>query len=291
MAMLQQQSRMLPAGNAPLQSFDAYRAQGGAYGGPSEELNNPTVVNNVETLAHVVQIVRHGADAFRAVGPNDSPGTMIFTVSGDVRRPLVRELPLGLTLRHLIFDVAGGPLPGRRVRAVFPGLANAVITDTQLDTPLSFDAMQAAGSALGSGGFIVYDDSECMAQLAYLCSRFLFVESCGQCPPCKLGSQRITERLERLLAGEADRDDLDEIAATTTWVTNGRRCYLAMSEQVVVGSILNAFPEDFEAHLRGRCSLRHDLIVPKMTDYVPGKGFTYDQTYDRKQPDWTYALP
>ncbi|MGH2584237.1 MAG: NADH-ubiquinone oxidoreductase-F iron-sulfur binding region domain-containing protein [Dehalococcoidia bacterium] len=261
---------------------------GAPYGGPTPELHNPTVVNNVETLSHVTQIVRRGADWFRSFGTADTPGTMIFTVSGDVQRPIVTELPLGLTLRDLVMEVAGGPPSGRRVKAVFPGLANAPLTEERLETPLSFDAMRRAGSALGSGGFIVYDDSECMVQVAWLFSRFLYVESCGQCPPCKLGSQRITERLARLLEGSAERRDLDEITATATWVPNGQRCYLATSESVVIGSILDAFPEDFDAHLRGACTRRHDRIVPKMTDYVPGQGFAYDQTYLRKQPDWTY---
>jgi NADH-quinone oxidoreductase subunit F len=259
----------------------------GAYGGPGEGLNNPTVVNNVETLAHAALIMRHGAEWFRSFGSDDTPGTMIFTVSGDVGTPIVRELPLGVSLRRLI-DAARGASEGS-VKAVLPGFANAVITADQLETRLSFDAMRRAGTALGSGGFIVYNGGACMARVAYLCSRFLFVESCNQCPPCKTGSRRITECLERLLAGEADRGDLEDIYATSTWVENGQRCYLPTSEAVVVSSILHAFPQDFEAHLKGTCALRHDYIIPKMTDYKAGSGFAYDKTYLRKLPDWSYA--
>ncbi|MGE0541959.1 MAG: NADH-ubiquinone oxidoreductase-F iron-sulfur binding region domain-containing protein [Dehalococcoidia bacterium] len=262
----------------------------GAYGGPPGQ-NNPTVVNNVETLAHVPSILRHGADWFRRFGTANTPGTMVFTVSGDIQRPVVAERPLGLSLRDLIEGVAGGPPPGRRVKAVFPGLANAVITPDLLDTPLDFDAMRRAGVALGSGGFIVYADDICMAQMAAIFARFLFVESCNQCPPCKLGGRTISERLDRLLAGAAEPSDLDEIYAATTWVTNSARCFLATSQSVVTASILNAFPEDFQAHLAGRCPLRHDRILPKMTDYVPGQGFRYDETYASKQPDWTYDVP
>ncbi|WP_134773298.1 NADH-ubiquinone oxidoreductase-F iron-sulfur binding region domain-containing protein [Ornithinimicrobium flavum] len=261
---------------------------GPAYGTSGQELHNPTVVNNLETLAHVTQIVRRGPEWFRGFGTPDTPGTMLFTVSGDVQSPCVTERPLGLTLRELIEDVAGGPRPGRRVKAVFPGLANALVTPDRLDTPLGFDTMRQAGSALGSGAFIVYDDTACMVQVAWMFSHFLHVESCGQCPPCKLGSQRVTEHLARLIDGSAERRDLDEIAAILPWVPNGGRCSLATSESVVVGSILDAFPEDFGAHLHGECSLRHDLMLPKVVDYVPGKGFTYDQTYLDKQPDWTY---
>ncbi|AXY49811.1 SLBB domain-containing protein [Rhodococcus ruber] len=261
---------------------------GPPFGGPGEERHNPTVVNNLETLAHVTQIVSRGAEWFRAFGTPDTPGTMLFTVSGDVQRPIVTELPLGLTLRELVDDAAGGPAPGRRVKAVFPGLANAVMTEDRLDTPLGFDAMRRAGSALGSGGFIVYDDTACMVQVAWLFSHFLHVESCGQCPPCKVGSQRITERLARVLDGSAGRADVDEILATVPWVPNGQRCSLATSESDVVGSVLAAFPEDFEDHLRGSCDRVHNRVLPKMTDYVPGEGFSYDHTYLRKQPDWTY---
>ncbi len=263
---------------------------GGAYGGPSEALHNPTVVNNVETLAHVTHIVRHGADWFRSFGTDDTPGTMIFTVSGDVQRPVVEELPLGLTLRQLIDEIAGGPPPGRRVKAVLPG-ASAVLTAAQLDTPLEFGAMRRAGSGLGSAGFVVYDDSRCMVQVLYTFARFLYIESCNQCPPCKTGGRWITERLERLLAGEAEPHHLAEMHAASSWVTNAARCYLATSQSLVTQSVLAAFPEEFEAHLHGTCPLDHALIVPKMVDYVPGQGFLYDQTYVLKQPDWTYALP
>ena len=261
----------------------------GAFGGPSDTLNHPTVVDNVETLAHVAQILRHDAGWFRAYGSADSPGTMLCTVSGQVQHPQVVEVPLGLPLRHLLFDIAGGPPAGHDLKAVMPG-AGAVLTPDQWDTPLTFDALQAAGSGLGSGGFVAYDDTACMVQVLYTFSRFLYVESCDQCPPCKTGSQWITERLEHLLAGTAQQHDMDEMAAASTWVTNAARCFLASEEAIVTRNMLAAFPDDFAAHLHNSCALRHDLIVPKMIDYQPGAGFTYDQTYLRKQPDWTYSV-
>jgi NADH-quinone oxidoreductase subunit F len=258
----------------------------GALGGPE---GNPTVVNNVETLSNVPHILNKGADWFRSFGTDDTPGTMVFTISGDVQRPRVVEVPLGVTLRQLIYDFASGPPAGRNVKAVFPGIANAVATEAHLDTPLGFDSMRRAGSALGSAGFIVYDDHACMVQAAYNFSHFLHIESCNQCAPCKLGAREITERLERAVHGWGSQREYDEIAQTTTWVNNGQRCYLPTSESVVVSSILEAFPEDFARHLEPWCRLRHDLIIPKMTDYVEGEGFTYDEDYMRKQPDWTYA--
>lgn len=261
----------------------------GTYGGPGEQGVNPTAVNNVEALAHVTRIISKGSQLFRSAGTPGTPGTMIFTVSGDVRRPFVREMPLGLTLRRLIEDEAGGPPGGRRVKAVFPGLAGPPLTGNALDTVLDFDSMRAAGSALGSAGFVVYDEQECMVQAAYVASRFLYVESCNQCAPCKLGSRRITEALTRLLAGEGNAEDLTEMEATAHWVNNAARCYLTTSEQLVTLGLLAAFRDEFQAHVDRTCSRRHDLIVPKMLDYVEGQGFVYDTEYRRKQPDWTYT--
>ncbi len=261
----------------------------GTYGGPSDTQNNPTVVNNVETLSHVPHIINNGPEWFRSFGTEETPGTMVFTVSGDVQRPIVRELPLGLTLRELIFEVAGGPHPHRRIQAVFPGVANALITEDMLDTPLGFDSMKKAGSALGSGGYIVYDDTACMVRVAYNFARFLHLESCNQCPPCGIGSREILQRLERLVAGQGGRHDADAILETTTWVENGQRCYLATSTALVISSLVQAFPHEFDAHVDGTCDRTRELILPKMTDYVEGEGFTYDRRYIRKQPDWSYA--
>ncbi|HEY7801874.1 MAG TPA: NADH-ubiquinone oxidoreductase-F iron-sulfur binding region domain-containing protein [Dehalococcoidia bacterium] len=257
----------------------------GAYGGPD---GNPTDVNNVETLSHVPHIISQGPGWFRSYGNADTPGTMIFTVMGDVRHPVVRELPLGGTLRELIDDVAGGALPGREVKAVFPGLANAVITAGQLDSVLGFDSMRNAGSALGSGGYIVYDDTACMVKVAERFVHFLHIESCNQCPPCKIGSRKIMRWLEQLLAGDAVEHDVEEMMEVATWVTNGGRCYLPTSTSLVTSSILGSFPEDFQAHLEGRCELRHDIEIPKIKDYDEDYGFTLDHDYDRKQPDWSY---
>ena len=258
----------------------------GAFGGPD---GNPTCVNNVETLSHIPNIINEGPEWFRSMGSKDTPGTMVFTVIGDVERPFVGELPLGMTLLDLIYDVAGGPPAGRQVKAVFPGLANAVIVPSQLSTPLGFDSMRLAGSALGSGGFIVYDDTVCMVKVAERFVHFLHVESCNQCPPCKIGSRSIKQRLEHLLAGHATAQEIDDIEEEARWVTNGGRCYLPTSTSLVASSILASYPQDFEAHMAGTCTLRHDIAIPKITGYDSETGFTLDLEYDRKQPDWTYV--
>src|SRR5690606_35649932 len=128
----------------------------------------------------------------------------------------------------------------------------------------------------------------CMTYVAYLFSRFLHVESCNQCPPCKLGSGIITEALERLLGGAGSLKDLNEIRLTTEWVENGKRCYLPTSEALVISSIDRDYAADFANHADGnRCPLDHTAELPKIVDYSETEGFTYDKLYARKQPDWT----
>jgi NADH-quinone oxidoreductase subunit F len=257
----------------------------GAYGGPD---GNPTSVNNVETLAHVPHIVLNGPDWFRSYGTSDTPGTMVFTISGDLRAPVVKELPLGLTLRQLIYDHAGGPETNRQVKAVFSGLASPVITPDKLDIATGFDSMRQAGTGLGSGGLIVYDDTACMVAVAAMFARFLYVESCNQCPPCKINLGEVSDLLAQILAGTSHAGDKRRIFESLEGAQSSNRCFLANSESLVISSILENYLADFSNHFIGRCPLRHDLILPKMTDFVAGQGFTYDTFYARKQPDWTY---
>jgi NADH-quinone oxidoreductase subunit F len=248
---------------------------------------NPTLVNNAESLGQAAWILAHGADEFRAFGTESSPGTVICTVVGDVTAPGVVEVPMGTPLRAVLAQ-CGTPREGRRVKAVFPGVANAVVTGEQIETPLTYEHFEAAGSGLGAAGFIVYDDSACMVEVAAMLSRFLYVESCGQCPPCKLGSAHITEALERIRDGEGVDADLDRIRERLRLVTDGNRCYLPVQERTVVASILRSFPEDIAAHLEGWCpSQRTDVPIPKVVDIADGS-VTYDERQARKQPDWTY---
>ena len=164
--------------------------------GPTEL--NPAVVNNVETLSNVPYILRRGATWFRSIGTPDTPGTMVFTVSGDVQTPGVYELPMGTPLQELVFEHGGGPKPGRTLKALFSGVSNAVVLPSFLRTPMDFGSLQKAGSGLGSGGFIAYGDTVCMVRVAYKFSELLFVESCGQCTPCKFGTNQATYYLHKL---------------------------------------------------------------------------------------------
>jgi NADH-quinone oxidoreductase subunit F len=249
---------------------------------------NPTLVNNVETLANVPHILARGADWFRSMGTAESPGTVVTTVVGDVVAPDVGEVELGTPLAAVIDAVGSGVDPGRKVKAVFSGVANPVVTGRQLDTPVSYEGFAAIGSGMGAAGFIVHDDAACMVDAAYRFSRFLYVESCGQCPPCKLGSGEITERLERIEAGGGDERDLDVIGHWLERVTDGSRCYLAAEEQRLVSSVLRAFPEEFAEHLeQHRCPRPGRLPMPKLSDLGDGVAI-YDESFWRKRPDWTY---
>jgi NADH:ubiquinone oxidoreductase subunit F (NADH-binding) len=263
------------------QSVDAPSV--GAKGQP-----NPTLVNNVETLAHVPRIVLEGAEWFRSMGTAESPGTTVATVVGDVKAPFVGEIELGIPLRDLI-DRAGGPLPKRTVQAVFSGVANAAITASHLDAPVSYEGLAAAGSGMGSAGFVVYDDTACMVEVARELSRFLYVESCGQCRSCKFGSGEITRRLDDIATGSGTDLDVEVIGARLLSVTDQTRCYLAAEEQILISSILRDFPEEFALHLEGHCSVApREIRVPKLVEVADGTA-TYDEHHQHKQPDWTYA--
>lgn len=271
---------------APQSGWEAAELEPG-HAGPHE--SNPTLVNNVETLSNVPHILARGADWFRSMGTADSPGTLVCTVVGDVQRAGVVEMPMGTPLATVIDEVGGGPVPGRSVKAVVSGVANPVIVAEYLSTPLSYDAFAAIGSGLGAGGFIVFDDEACMVEVARQFSRFLYVESCGQCPACKLGTGAITERLARIEAGEGSTDDVGAIGGWLPQVTDGNRCYLPVEEQAVVASILRAFASEFDEHLTtGACPRPKPIPLPKLVDIADGKA-TYDERIYRKLPDWTYA--
>jgi NADH:ubiquinone oxidoreductase subunit F (NADH-binding) len=263
---------------------------GGAPAGSGDvEHPNPTAVNNVETLANVPRILREGADWFRGIGTADSPGTIICTIVGDVRVPQVVEVEMGTPLQAVI-DEAGGALDGRHHIAACSGVANPVITPDRFGTPLGFDTFRAAGLGLGSAGFVLYDDTACPVEIARALSRFLYVESCGQCRSCKYGCGEITRRLDAVAAGSATETDVGVIGQRLRSVNEAVRCYLATEEQILISSMLAAWPEEFAIHLEGRCSVpepRH-ILVPKLDEVAAGAA-TFDESHERKQPDWTYA--
>jgi NADH-quinone oxidoreductase subunit F len=250
---------------------------------------NPTVVNNVETLANVPHVLVRGPEWFRSFGTETSPGTMVFTLCGDVLRPGVYELPLGLPLRTLLYEIGGGPLAGRAVKAVFSGASNTVLSAEQFDTPMDFDSMRAVGSGLGSAGFVAYDESACIVRATLVFSRFLYVESCAQCPACKRGSEEINDCLEAIERGEGSETDIETALARSLTVTGGQRCALPTGEALLVQSAVRAFEDEFREHLGRPCPRPRDLPLPKLVDFDQATGFVHDDRYRLKRPDWTFA--
>jgi len=242
--------------------------------GPTEL--NPAVVNNVETLSNVPHILCRGATWFRSIGTSDTPGTMVFTVSGDVQTPGVYELPMGTPLQELVLGRGGGPKAGRTLKALFSGVSNPVLLPSSLPTPLDFGSMQKIGSGLGSGGFIAYDDTACMVRVAHKLSEFLFVESCGQCTPCKFGTNQSTFYLHKLVHGSGDQADLDHALEGSAMAPHANRCYLPVEHSLLIPSIARNFVHEFEQHFNRGCQSCRDIIVPKMVDFDPSKAlFTY----------------
>jgi NADH:ubiquinone oxidoreductase subunit F (NADH-binding) len=248
----------------------------------------PTLVDNVETLAHVAVALAEGADWFREVGTEESPGTMVSTVSGCVAHAGVGEFTMGTPVREIIETLGGGARPGRTIRAVLQGAASAIITADQLDTPASWEGMQAIGSGLGSSSFIVIDDATDISAVAASVSRFLAVESCGQCTPCKQDSLLITDALTNISASGGAEEDLDVVRRRIETVAFGARCSLATQEQVVIGSILEAFGTELEARVEHTAHASQPMDILPMLDLRAGAAIL-DEEHKRKQPDWTFG--
>ncbi|HUG83196.1 MAG TPA: NADH-ubiquinone oxidoreductase-F iron-sulfur binding region domain-containing protein [Euzebya sp.] len=246
---------------------------------------NPTAVNNVETLSHVPHILAKGATWFRRWGTEEAPGTMLFTVIGDVQRPGVHELAMGTSLRTLLVDIAGAS----DIKAIYSGVSNAVIMPGLLDLPMDFESFKEAGTGLGSGGFIVYDSSHCMVRVAATLAHFLAIESCGQCLACKLGTAEIASRLTSIDRGEGSGTDIDQILDRSVTVTDLARCGLPVGAQVLRTTI-QAFREEFIAHLGQPCPSTAPAVVPKIEHLDTATGaVVLDHDYHRKRDDWSYA--
>jgi NADH-quinone oxidoreductase subunit F len=240
----------------------------------------PTVVNNVETLSTVPHIILRGADWFKSIGTADTAGTMIFTLTGDVNRPGMYELPMGTSLRTLIEVYGGGAKLDRHIRAVFSGPTNAVIPADKLDTPLDFASMRKIPSGIGSGGFIVYDDTACIIKAGLNFARFLAIESCGQCASCKTGTGRIAYRLGLLEEGKATEQDVFAILEDCLHTKGSGRCYLVTETGIDISSIFYNFPDDIVEHLEYGCLKERHLPLPKIKEFDEATHtFTFDENY------------
>lgn len=253
---------------------------------------NPTSVNNAETLSHVTRILLHGPEGFRAIGSPEHPGTGIFTLVGDVERPGVYELPTGTSFRTLLEEHGGGMKDGRAFKMMLSGVSSGALTAEHLDVPMDLPSMKAAGSGFGSGGYIVYDETADAVSVATLYSRFLANESCGQCPSCKTGTAYITRHLERLVSGVATEHDLAEIDHALDRVASGNRCYLPLAERALISSLLADFTADFRAALAPDYAPQRALDLPKLVDFDPQtRAFAFDPRYPLKRPDGSYNPP
>ncbi len=249
----------------------------------------PTLVDNVETIANIPRIIGRGAAWFRTEGTEKSPGTIVCTVTGSVQRAGVGEVIMGTPLREAIELIGGGPRPGHRIKAVMAGVSAPLITADQLDTPLSYEDMAAIGSGLGAGGFIVFDDSDDLAAVAAGVSRFLAVESCGQCVPCKIDGLALADRLARLARSDATTADLAKIKSLASTVGDRARCFLATQHQDVIGSIIDSFGPELEAHV-GRYGAGgvEPILIAELVD-ISGDTAVLDEHHLDKQPDWTFG--
>jgi NADH:ubiquinone oxidoreductase subunit F (NADH-binding) len=251
---------------------------------------NPALVNNVETFAHVPSIVRSGGASFAEVGTRDTSGTLLFTVSGDVARPGVYELPAGVTLATLFHEVAGGPREGRTFKAALSGVSSAVILADKFDTPADFASLALVGASLGSAGFIVLDDQASVPRVAQAVARFLYVESCNQCSACKHGLRVAWSAIDELFdPALATDDDYERAYYGARHAPQGNRCYLPVGAAAVLPSLLTRFRPEFDAQLAAPSAAPPPYVVPKMVDYDDATAtFTYDEAQARKTPSWTY---
>ena len=224
----------------------------------------PTLVNNVETLSNVPHILRNGPEWFVQVGSVHSPGTMLFSLSGAVNRPGVYELPLGTPIRHLIEECGEGIANGGTIKAVFPGGPSfAMIGPDQLDLPMDFDSLKKAGTGLGSAGVIVVDEATCMVQQTLTLSRFFREESCGQCPPCYMGTANLEELLKKVEEGQGTQQDLERMIQLCGYIKGTGFCTLVTGASVLVQHSLRLFRHEFEAHVANHgCPLNPSAAEP-----------------------------
>jgi len=220
-----------------------YPAQTGLFG-------YPTLVQNIETLACIPHIVSRGAEWFAGIGTEQSKGPKIFSVSGHVKRPGNFELPLGTPLSEIIYEHAGGMWSDRKLKAIIPGGASTpVLTADQVDTPMAFETLEAAGSQLGTGAIVVMDESTCMVEAARRTTKFFAHESCGRCVPCRIGSVRLFEILERIEMGKGVAEDIDQALYLAEQIDGRTFCPMGAALVNPARSTILKFRQEYEYHI------------------------------------------
>jgi NADH-quinone oxidoreductase subunit F len=216
---------------------------------------SPTLINNVQTIATVPPIIEHGAAWYTAIGPETSPGTVVFSLSGNVERPGNYEPELGTPLRHLVYDLGGGIPGGRELKAMIPGgSSTTVMTPDLIDTPLDYNSVAEVGSQFGAAAVIVIDDRACMVQMALRSTQFYMHESCGKCTPCREGTRWMVQLLRKLENGHAEQSELDLLLSVADRVMGKCLCALGDFAAGPVLEYARAFREEFQRHIdEGRC--------------------------------------
>lgn len=212
--------------------------------------NKPTVINNVETFANIPSIMLNGADWFRSIGTEKNPGTKVFALGGKITNTGLVEIPMGTTLRETIFDIGGGIPNGKKFKAVQTGgPSGGCIPEKYLDTPIEYNTLTALGSMMGSGGMIVMDEDNCMVDVARFFLDFTKDESCGKCTPCRIGTKRLLELLEKITHGNGEKEDLKTLRTLAQTIKKSALCGLGQTAPNPILSTLNYFEDEYLAHV------------------------------------------
>lgn len=210
----------------------------------------PTVLNNVETYANVPMIIKNGANWYSRIGTPQSPGTKAFALTGNVKNTGLIEVPMGISLREIIFDIGGGIKDNKKFKAVqIGGPSGGCLVESQLDSKMDFDSLSKIDAMIGSGGLVVMDEDTCMVEVARFFMNFTQRESCGKCVPCREGTKRMLEILERIVAGNGELSDLDELEELADMIENTALCGLGKSAPKPVISTIHAFRKEYEEHI------------------------------------------
>jgi NADH-quinone oxidoreductase subunit F len=257
--------------------------------GTEDQQGTPALVNNVETFANVALIVRNGPDWFRSIGTQESPGSIVCTVTGSSSTSGVGEFEMGTPLYEVLDDLGGGALPGKHIIGVLPGASSAFVIDEDFDTPLTYESFAEIGSGLGSAGFWCVDDTDDRVTFAHDVSRFLSTESCGQCTPCKDDGIAVTQ----LLSGSPaiTNDLLTQVDARLATIVDGARCSLATQQQVVIRSLMNLIPRPGDSQFEPATQQPsvppvHLLFAPLLD--IAGSTARVDDEHQSKHPDWSF---
>ena len=213
----------------------------------------PTLINNVETYANITKIILNGAEWYSSIGTETSKGTKVFALGGNVNNIGLVEVPMGVTLREIVFDIGGGIPNGRKFKAAQTGgPSGGCITEENLDTPIDYESLKAIGSMMGSGGLIVMDDSKCMVNLAKFYLGFTYDESCGKCTPCRVGTKRLLEILERITEGKGEEGDIEKLEKLSRNIKNASVCGLGQTAPNPVESTIRFFRHEYEDHIKNK---------------------------------------